>query len=253
MTRPDDEHPDRNPRHGGRFEALLADSGIDPGRDAVLLSALADLEALGAGEPPTPSPALRDLLEASDAHRRAPGPRPPRSRRMRVAITTITVAACLSGAGVAAAAAGNQGFRQSVGHSIATVVNAFTPKPPVVRSSQYPEPTLAPGVVPPPQVSATTAPLLTQDRVSPSATSARSIAAGQSVEAARSGVMEREGGRRSSTPRPSESSVPSVAVHSPRAASPTTGGGPMPEPGRGATPRDPHPTDTTRAPTGPRP
>lgn len=132
-----------------RLEALLAESGIDAAPGDALVSALAELAAVGTGEPPVPSPELAALLDqAPDAHL-APARRRPRSRRARTAIATVTAAACLSGVGVAAAAAGSPAFRHSVGHTFSAIVRTLTasrheaPVPPgtVTRTSGAPAPT----------------------------------------------------------------------------------------------------------------
>ncbi|HEX2856385.1 MAG TPA: hypothetical protein VHO26_02745 [Propionibacteriaceae bacterium] len=157
------EQPDCDASRDGRFEALLAESGVD--LDDGLVSALADLESLGSGNPPVPSPTLRDLLEASDAASLAPRRRPGR-RRARVAIATLTVAACLSGAGVAAAAAGSAGFRHSVGRTFAVVVAGLEGAGTAVRPTHDQVPTQAGGTSAPAAPWSTPARLLPPDPTS---------------------------------------------------------------------------------------
>ena len=109
-----------------RLAALVAEAGMDAEPDDALVTALADLASLGAGDPPVPSPELAALLEASDRAANVSARRRPRSRRARIAIVTLTAAACLSGVGMAAAATTNEGLRHSIGHTVAVFVGAVT-------------------------------------------------------------------------------------------------------------------------------
>ena len=109
-----------------RFDALLAESGVDAAPGDALVSALAELAAIGSGEPPAPSPELAGLLATTPVAHHALARRRPTSRRAGVAIATLTAAACLSGIGVAAAAVGNPGFRHSVGQTFSVIVSTLT-------------------------------------------------------------------------------------------------------------------------------
>ena len=126
MTR---ESGDRRLRGAGRaerLEALLGESGLDPAVEAGLVAALAELQEFGTGEPSAPRPELAALLQQSDRAGSAPVRRRSAARRARVVIVGVTVVACASGLGVAAAAAADQGFRHSVGHTFAVVVGAVS-------------------------------------------------------------------------------------------------------------------------------
>ncbi|MDA8438223.1 MAG: hypothetical protein M0Z51_05080 [Propionibacterium sp.] len=109
-----------------RFDALLAESGIAAEPGDALVRALAELAAVGADEPPAPSPDLSRLLAPDPVASHSAARRRRTTRRTRITIATITAAACLSGIGVAAAAAGNMGFRHSLGHTFSVIVSTLT-------------------------------------------------------------------------------------------------------------------------------
>ena len=109
-----------------RINALLSESGVDTCPADPLVSVLVALAATGAGEAPDPSPELAALLETPPPTNRAHAPRRSGSHRVRGVVVSLTVAACLSGVGVAAAAATNEGFRHSVGHTFSVIVGSIT-------------------------------------------------------------------------------------------------------------------------------
>ncbi|MGY3567203.1 hypothetical protein ACVWWH_002936 [Sinomonas sp. RB5] len=107
-----------------RFDALLAESGIEARPGDPLVPALAELAALGGEEPFAPSPELAALLRDADRDHRRRARRRPASRRRRAAVAAFT-AVCVGGAGAAAAAA-DEGFRQAAGKAMFAIIGTLT-------------------------------------------------------------------------------------------------------------------------------
>lgn len=134
------------PDHGDAriLDRLLRESNTE--ESDLLRPVLLELLALGTGEPPVPSPEVAALLVpgASNVVRLDAAPR----RARRAAFTVLAVAATL-GAGTAAAAATDEGFRAGLQNTVATIVTALTtgPQPspaiPSVATSGSPKPSPA--------------------------------------------------------------------------------------------------------------
>lgn len=134
------------PDHGDAriIDRLLRESNTEEDSD-LLRSVLLELRALGTGEPPVPSPEVAALLVpgASNVVRLDAAPR----RARRTAFTVLAVTATL-GAGTAAAAATDEGFRAGLQNTVATIVTALTtgPRPspaPSVATTDSPTPSRA--------------------------------------------------------------------------------------------------------------
>jgi len=134
------------PDHGDAriIDRLLRESNTE--ESDLLRPVLLELRALGTGEPPVPSPEVAALL-VPDTTNVIPFDAAPRRAR-RAAFTVLAVAATL-GAGTAAAAATDEGFRAGLQNTVATIVTAFTtgPQPspavPSVATSASPTPSPA--------------------------------------------------------------------------------------------------------------
>ncbi|QHK20233.1 hypothetical protein GU243_11370 [Pseudarthrobacter psychrotolerans] len=134
------------PDHGDAriIDRLLRESNTE--ESDLLRPVLLELRALGTGEPPVPSPEVAAFLVpgASNVVRLDAAPR----RVRRAAFTVLAVAATL-GAGTAAAAATDEGFRAGLHDTVATIVTALTtgPQPspavPSVATSGSPTPSPA--------------------------------------------------------------------------------------------------------------
>jgi hypothetical protein len=130
------------PDHGDAriIDRLLRESNTE--ESDLLRPVLLELRALGTGEPPVPSPEVAALLVpgASNVVRLDAAPR----RARRAAFTVLAVAATL-GAGTAAAAATDEGFRAGLQNTVATIVTALItgPQPspaPSVATTDSPAP-----------------------------------------------------------------------------------------------------------------
>lgn len=122
-----EDHHHREPSMPGqphRFDALLAESGIEARPGDPLVPALAELAAVGGGEPFAPSPELAALLREADRDHRRGARRRPASRRRKAAVAALT-AVCIGGAGAAAAAA-DEGFRQAAGKAMSAIIGTLT-------------------------------------------------------------------------------------------------------------------------------
>jgi hypothetical protein len=139
------------PDHGGDariIDRLLRESNTE--ESDLLRTVLLELRALGTGEPPVPSPEVAALLVpgASNVVRLDAAPR----RARRTAFTILAVAATL-GAGTAAAAATDEGFRAGLQNTVATIVTALTTGP-----QPSPAPSVAPSGSPTPSPAASGGP-----------------------------------------------------------------------------------------------
>ncbi|UUL76230.1 hypothetical protein NG819_20330 [Pseudarthrobacter sp. Fe7] len=130
---------------GRAVDAMLAEAGFPD--DPELRQVLLQLRGFRTSRVPTPSSALAELLQGSDAAGQ-PCFEPGKSRKKkRVVFTTLAVAASFGVAGGAAAGGGD--IRPGVEGSICTVVEWFLPAAPAVPAPAVPAraPTPATAVV----------------------------------------------------------------------------------------------------------
>jgi hypothetical protein len=133
-----------DPEDAHIVERLLRESGAE--ESDVLRPVLLELRALATGEPPVPSAAVAALL-AHDTTNVIPFDGGHRRSR-RAAFTVLAVAAAL-GAGTAAAAATDEGFRAGLQNTVGTIVTVLTtgrppsPADPPVAPEDSPEPSPA--------------------------------------------------------------------------------------------------------------
>jgi hypothetical protein len=130
----------RDPGNATIIDGLLRESTTE--ESDALRPVLLQLRALRTGEPPVPSPEVAALLVPDTTNVILLDAAPRRSRR---AVFTILAVTATLGAGTAAAAAVDEGFRTGLQNAVATIFTALT-------TGTHPSPAV-PSVTPAPAVS----------------------------------------------------------------------------------------------------